>query len=186
MSKINFIRNRLKRQKLIYIGIDLGFIIFVAFILMFGLSIIMSNSSSDKLKFSEYLQTKVNELGKRVSNYKSVKDEHDKLLGIAKSMANIKASQHYLLLGVDKISQAITDGLYITNLNYIADTDHMVLYGEVNNLKQLLLFMKNLETQFMVKVNLNSIGATKNGKRSFFLDFKFGEENAFKESRGEK
>ena len=64
MSNINFIRNRLKRQKLIYISIDLGFIIFVAFILMFGLSIIMSNSSSDKLKFSEYLQTKVNDLGK--------------------------------------------------------------------------------------------------------------------------
>ena len=59
--------------------------------------------------------------------------------------------------------------------------DTLILTGEVKDLKLLSIFMKNFEIKFRVKkVELKNLGSEKNGQRSFSLEFKFGEGNAFK------
>lgn len=181
MQDLNFVRGREKKHKLQLLGIDLGFMILVAFIAMFTISVIMSWSSSSQMKIEGYIQTKVTKLNKAASEYKSVKTQRDNLLDRASDLANIRASQYYILLGIEKISRAITDELYITNINYVANTDNVVISGEVQDLKLLSVFMKNLEIEFRVKkVELKNLGSEKNGKRSFTLEYKFGEGNAFK------
>ena len=56
----------------------------------------------------------------------------------------------------------------------------MVVGGEVQDIKLLSIFMKNLEVEFgLVKVELKSLSSEKNGRRSFVLEFKFGDSNAF-------
>lgn len=73
-----------------------------------------------------------------------MKSQRDKLLDVSSDLANIKAGQYYILLGLEKISRAITDQLYITNINYVANTDIIVVTSEVRDLKLLSIFMKNL------------------------------------------
>ncbi|AJI74865.1 PilN domain-containing protein [Francisella philomiragia] len=181
MKDLNFVRGRWRQKQLTYIGIDLGFMILVAFISMFILSIVFSWSSDEDIKVERYIQTQITKLNKNVAEYPTVKSQRDKLLDVSSDLANIKASQYYILLGLEKISRAITDQLYITNINYVANTDILVITGEVRDLKLLSIFMKNLEIEFRVKkVELKNLGSEKNGQRSFSLEFKFGEGNAFK------
>ena len=182
MEGLNFIRGRYKRHQLIYLGIDFGFMVFVAFVVMFGLSIILSWSSSDQISLENYIQTQITKLNNQAKEYGEVKSQRDKLLDMSSDLANIRASQYYILLGIEKISRAITDELYITNINYVANTDNVVVSGESQDLKLLSVFMKNLEIEFRVKkVDLKNLGSEKEGQRSFSLEFKFGEDNAFKE-----
>ncbi|MFT4693442.1 MAG: Tfp pilus assembly protein PilN [Francisella sp.] len=181
MEGLNFIRGRYKRHQLIYLGIDFGFMAFVAFVVMFGLSIILSWSSSDQISVENYIQTQITKLNNQAKEYGEVKSQRDKLLDMSSDLANIRASQYYILLGIEKISRAITDELYITNINYVANTDNVVVSGESQDLKLLSVFMKNLEIEFRVKkVDLKNLGSEKEGQRSFSLEFKFGEDNAFK------
>ncbi|MED7788936.1 PilN domain-containing protein [Francisella sp. 19X1-34] len=181
MKDLNFIRGRWRRKQLVYIVADFVFLGFAAFILMFSLSIIFSWSSDEDINVKNYLQTKIVKLNKQASEYRNVKKQRDKLLDMSSDLANIKASQYYILLGVEKISRAITDQLYITNMNYVTSSDTLILNGEVRDLKLLSVFMKNLEIEFRVKkVELKSLGSEKNGQRNFSLEFKFGEDNAFK------
>jgi len=181
MKELNFIRGRWRKQQITYLCVDFAFMAFVAFILMFILSIIFSWSSEEDMKVESYVQSKITELNKKAAEYQSVKTQRDKLLDMSSDLANIKASQYYILLGIEKISRAVTDELYITNINYVANTDNIVLSGEVKDLKLLSVFMKNLEIEFRVKkVELKNLGSEKNGQRSFTLEFKFGEDNAFK------
>ncbi|QIW10053.1 PilN domain-containing protein [Francisella sp. LA112445] len=181
MRDLNFIRGRWRRKQLIYIVTDFAFLGLVAFVLMFSLSVIFSWSSDEDIKVKDYLQTQILKLNKQALEYKDVKKQRDKLLDMSSDLANIKASQYYILLGVEKISRAITDQLYITNMNYVTSSDTLILNGEVKDLKLLSVFMKNLEIEFRVdKVELKSLGSEKNGQRSFTLEFKFGEDNAFK------
>ncbi|WP_150467453.1 PilN domain-containing protein [Francisella sp. SYW-9] len=181
MRNLNFIRGRWRRKQLIYIVTDFAFLGFIAFALMFSLSVVFSWSSDEDIKVKNYLQTQISKLNKQASEYRDVKKQRDKLLDMSSDLANIKASQYYILLGVEKISRAITDQLYITNMNYVTSSDTLILNGEVRDLKLLSVFMKNLEIEFRVdKVELKSLGSEKNGQRSFSLEFKFGEDNAFK------
>lgn len=181
MKELNFIRGRWRKKQLIYMVVDLIFMGVVAFVLMFSISIVFSWSSDEDIKVKNYLQTQISKLNNQASEYKTVKEQRDKLLDQSSDLANIKASQYYILLGIEKISRAITEQLYITNINYVTSSDILILNGEVKDLKLLSVFMKNLETEFKVKkVELKSLGSEKNGQRSFALEFKFGEENAFK------
>lgn len=181
MKNINFIRGREKKHKIQLLGIDLGFMAVVAFVTMFSLSVIMSWSSGDQIKVENYAQAQITKLNKASAEYNDIKTQRNKLLDMASDLANIRASQHYILLGIEKISRAITDELYITNINYVASDDDVIVSGEVKDLKLLSVFMKNLEIEFRVKkVELKNLGSEKNGKRSFTLEFKFGEDNAFK------
>ncbi|AIT08582.1 type IV pili associated protein [Candidatus Francisella endociliophora] len=181
MKELNFIRGRWRKQQLTYLGFDFVFIAFIAFVLMFALSTIFSWSSEEDMQVESYVQSKITELNKKTSEYQSVKSQRDKLLDMSSDLANIKASQYYILLGIEKISRAVTDELYVTNINYVASSDDVVLSGEVKDLKLLSVFMKNLEIEFRVKkVELKNLGSEKNGQRSFSLEFKFGEDNAFK------
>ena len=180
MRDINFIRGRYKKQQLVYLGIDIGFTAFVAFIVMFVLSIVVSWSSSSQIKVENYIQSQITNLNSQARGYESVKNQRDKLLDMSSDLANIKASQYYILLWIEKISRAITDKLYVTNINYVVSTDNVVVSGEVQDLKLLSVFMKNLEIEFRVKkVDLKNLGSEKSGQRSFSLEFKFGEDNAF-------
>ena len=77
-----------------------------------------------------------------------LKSQRDKLLDMSSDLANIRASQYYILLGIEKISRAITDKLYVTNINYIVSSDNVIVSGEVQDLKLLSVFMKNLEIEF--------------------------------------
>ena len=181
MKDLNFIRGRWRKKQLIYLGIDLGFMALVAFISMFILSIIFSWSSEEDIKVESYIQSQITKLNSQVAEYLAVKIQRDKLLDISTDLANIKASQYYILLGIEKISRAITDQLYIINVNYVSSSDKIILTGEVKDLKLLSIFMKNLEIEFRIKkVELKSLGSEKNGQRSFALEFKFGEDNVFK------
>jgi type IV pilus assembly protein PilN len=182
MKKVlNFVKGREKKHKLKLLAIDFGFITLIAFITMFMLSVIMSWSSSDQIRVEQYIQAQITKLNKAASEYKDVKTQRDKLLDMASDLANIRASQYYILLGIEKISRAITDELYITNINYVVSTDNVIVSGEVQDLKLLSVFMKNLEIEFRVKkVELKNLGSEKGGKRSFTLEYKFGEDNAFK------
>ena len=180
MRDLNFIRGRYKKHQLAYLGIDLAFMAFVAFVVMFGLSIILSWSSSDQIRVENYIQTQVSKLNGQAREYTSVKSQRDKLLDMSSDLANIRASQYYILLGIEKVSRAITDKLYVTNINYVVSSDNVIVSGEVQDLKLLSVFMKNLEIEFQVKkVDLKNLGSEKNGQRSFSLEFKFGEDNAF-------
>lgn len=181
MKDLNFIRGRWRKKQLTYLGIDLGFMALVAFISMFVLSIIFSWSSEEDMKVENYIQTQITKLNSQVAEYAAVKTQRDKLLDMSTDLANIKASHYYILLGIEKISRAITDQLYITNINYVSSSDTLILTGEVKDLKLLSIFMKNLEIEFRVKkVELKNLGSEKNGQRSFSLEFKSGEGNAFK------
>lgn len=181
MKDLNFIRGRWRRKQLTYMGIDFIFMAFVAFVLMFILSNIFAWSSEEDMKVESYIQSKITEFNAKTAEYTAVKSQRDKLLDMSSDLANIKASQYYLLLGIEKISRAVTDELYVTNINYVASTDNVVLNGEVKDLKLLSVFMKNLEIEFRVKkVELKNLGSEKNGQRSFSLEFKFGEDNAFR------
>lgn len=180
MRELNFIRGRYKRQQLTYLAIDICFMAFVAFVLMFGLSVVLSWSSGEQIRVENYTQTQISKLNEKIKGYAEVKEQHHKLLDIASDLANIKASQYYILLGIEKISRAVTDELYITNINYLANTDNIAIEGEVKDLKLLSVFMKNLEIEFKVKkVELKNLSSEKDGERSFSLEFRFGEENAF-------
>ena len=180
MRNLNFIRGRYKKQQLVYLAIDFGFIAFVAFVVMFGLSTILSWSSSDQIRVENYIQAQVSKLNSQAKEYASVKNQRDKLLDMSSDLVNIRASQYYILLGIEKISRAITDKLFVTNINYVVSTDNFVVSGEVQDLKRLSEFMKNLEIEFRVKkVDLKNLGSEKNGQRSFSLEFKFGEDNPF-------
>ena len=164
-----------------YMAIDFAFMAFVAFVFMFILSIVLSWSSEEDMRVESYVQSKISHLNGKTAEYQSIKNQRDKLLDISSDLANIKASQYYILLGVEKISRAVTDELYITNINYVANTDNIILTGEVEDLKLLSVFMKNLEIEFSVKkVELKNLGSEKNGQRSFSLEYKLGENNAFK------
>jgi len=181
MQKLNFIRGRYKKLQLTNLAIDLGFTAFIAFVVMFGFSIVLSWSSRDDIRVENYIQTQITNLNKQAGEYSSVKGQRDKLLDMSSDLANIRASQHYILLGIEKISRAITDELYVTNINYVVSNDNVVVSGEVQDLKLLSVFMKNLEIEFRVnKVDLKNLGSEKNGQRSFSLEFKFGEDNAFR------
>ena len=181
MRDLNFIRGRWRRKQLIYIVTDFAFMGVVAFVLMFSISIIFSWSSDEDIRVKNYLQTQISKLNKQASEYRTVKEQRDNLLDISSDLANIKASQYYILLGIEKISRAVTDQLYITNMNYVTSSDILILNGEVRDLKLLSVFMKNFEIEFLVKkVELKSLGSEKNGQRSFSLEFKFGEDNVFK------
>lgn len=181
MKDFNFIRGRWRKQQITYMAIDLGFMALVAFVLMFTLSVIFSWSSEEDMQVENYIQSKITQLNKKTAEYQSVKSQRDKLLDMSSDLANIKASQYYILLGIEKISRAVTDELYVTNINYVSATDDVVLSGEVEDLKLLSVFMKNLEIEFRVdKVELKNLGSEKNGKRSFTLEFEFGEHNTFK------
>jgi len=181
MRNLNFIRGRNKKLQLTYLGIDFGFIVLVAFVMMFGLSVILSWTSTEQIRSEEYIQTQVTKLSSEAKEYDNVKTQRDKLLDMSSDLANIRASQYYILLGVEKISRAITDQLYVTNINYVATSDDVIVSGEVQDLKLLSVFMKNLEIEFRVKkVDLKNLGSEKDGQRSFSLEFKFGEDNAFK------
>ncbi|AJC49129.1 PilN domain-containing protein [Allofrancisella guangzhouensis] len=181
MKQLNFIQDRYKKLLLSYIAIDIGFIAVLAFIGMVSLSIILSWSSKEDIKLEQYIQAKITELDKNSVQYQEVKKQRDKLIDVADNLANIKASQFYMLLGIEKISRAITDKLYLTGITYIATEDEIVLNGETKDLKLLSVFMKNLEVEFKIKkVELKNLGSEKNGQRSFSLQFRFGEGNAFK------
>ncbi|QIV96815.1 type IV pili associated protein [Allofrancisella inopinata] len=181
MKPLNFIQDRHKKLQLTYIAIDIGFTALVAFFAMFTLSIILSWSSREDMRLEQYIQTKITELNKNSLQYQEVKKQRDKLIDVADNLANIKASQFYMLLGIEKISRAITDKLELSGITYIAPEDEVVLNGETKDLKLLSVFMKNLEVEFKIKkVELKNLGPEKNGQRSFSLQFKFGEENAFR------
>ena len=181
MQDLNFIRGRYKKLQLTKLVMDLGFAAFVAFVVMFGLSIVLSWSSRDDIKVENYIQTRITNLNKQAREYSSVKSQRDKLLDMSSDLANIRASQYYILLGIEKISRAITDELYITNIHYVVSSDNVIVSGEIQDLKLLSVFMKNLEIEFRVKkVDLKNLGSEKNGQRSFSLEFKFGEDNAFR------
>ncbi|GAB4225778.1 MAG: type IV pili associated protein [Francisella sp.] len=181
MKDLNFIRGRWRKLQLIYIGIDFVFLALVAFMLMLFLSVIFSWFSKDDVKVESYLQTKIAELKNSVAEYDEVKSQRDKLLDMSSDLENIKASQYYILLGIEKLSRAITDQLYITNIGYVASDDSLVITGETKDLKLLSIFMKNIEIEFKVKkVELKNLGSNKNGQRSFSLEFPLGEANAFK------
>ncbi|MDE4947052.1 type IV pili associated protein, partial [Francisella tularensis subsp. holarctica] len=80
----------------------------------------------------------------QVAEYSAVKTQRDKLLDMSTDLANIKAIQYYILLGIEKISRASTDQLYITNISYVYSSDTLIRTGEVKDLKLLSIFMKNL------------------------------------------
>ncbi len=136
---------------------------------MFALSIVVSWSSSSQIKVENYIQSQITNLNSQAKGYESVKNQRDKLLDMSSDLANIKASQYYILLGIEKISRAITDKLYVTNINYVVSTDNVVVSGEVQDLKLLSVFMKNLEIEFRVKkVDLKILVQKKWSKKLFF------------------
>lgn len=182
MKNINFIRGRERKYKVQLLGVDLGFMVIVAFITMFSLSVIMSWGSGDQLKVKSYVQTKITKLKKVSAEYNEIKTQRDKLLDLISALANIKESQHFVLLGVEKISRAITSGLYLTNMEYVAKDNYAAISGKVKNLKLLSVFMGNLEKELLAvkKVDLKSLSSEKNGEREFVLKFKYFKENALK------
>ena len=107
MQDLNFIRGRYKKLQLTKLVMDLGFAAFVAFVVMFGLSIVLSWSSRDDIKVENYIQTQITNLNKQAREYSSVKSQRDKLLDMSSDLANIRASQYYILLAIEKISRVI-------------------------------------------------------------------------------
>ena len=104
MQDLNFIRGRYKKLQLTQLVMDLGF---VEFVVMFGLSIVLSWSSRDDIKVENYIQTQITNLNKQAREYSSVKSQRDKLLDMSSDLANIRASQYYILLAIEKISRVI-------------------------------------------------------------------------------
>ena len=176
----NFIRDRKRKLKIKYLGVDFAFMVISSFILMMIVSYFFSLSSDENIQVEKHIKQQINTLNLKVSEYPVVKKQRDKLLDMSSDLAHIKASRFYLLLGIEKISRSITDNLYITKLSYVAGTDSVILSGQVKDLKLLSVFMKNLEVEFSLeKVDLKSLSSEKNGERSFVLEFVFGEANEF-------
>ncbi len=113
MKDLNFIRGRWRKKQLTYLGIDLGFMALFAFISMFILSIIFSWSSEEDMKVENYIQSQITKFNSQVAEYSAVKIQRDKLLDISTDLANIKASQYYILLDIEKISRVIMLTMYL-------------------------------------------------------------------------
>ena len=74
MRELNFIRGRYKKHLLAYLGIDLIFMAFVAFVLMFGVSIVLSWSSGDQIRVESYTQMQITKLNGQAKEYAGVKE----------------------------------------------------------------------------------------------------------------
>ena len=169
----NFIRNRKRKQQLTYMGVDLFFVVMLALVCMVIASFVISFSNDENVQVDNYLKAQINTLNKQIISYPVVKKKLDKLLDEASDLYDIKALQSYLLDGIEKISNAITDNLYVTEINYIEKSRSMTVKGEVESIKFLSVFMKNLETEFgLAKVDLKSLSLEKNDRRNFLLEFK--------------
>ncbi|MFC4891460.1 PilN domain-containing protein [Pseudofrancisella aestuarii] len=178
MISINFIRGRWQKQLVLYWIIDVAFIALISFVIMYVVSIIAYWPTSLKLETKDYAQSKVMQLSKEIAGYTEMKKRRDLLLDTADDFARIQKSQYYVLLGIENISQAIPDGIYLENLKYIEKTKSVVLTGQVLNLKLLSDFIKSLETKFgLKKAELTNLGPEKQGQRSFIISLNFDKDN---------
>ncbi len=161
MAKINLLpwREERRKERQMQFILMIVAVALVAGILFLAAQTMVSSSISTQQNRNTFLQGKIAELEKRITEIKELQQRREKLEERMRVIQSLQGDRPIVVHHLDELPRRIPDGMFYTSINKTGNTFKITGIAESNN--RISKLMRNIdESDWFASPNLSSVKAT--------------------------